>query len=404
MTRRGIGVAIAVVGLWTAARSFGVPELHVAAVAATVLLLAAAGWSLVPLHLHVERTVRPATLPFGAHAEVTLRLRNVGPLPLPPLHLHDQVAPALARRPQAPLPSLPPGRWATVTYDLTARQRGRFRIGPLTTVTRDPFGLVERRRVVDSSVEVTVYPPIHDLPAGVPLGQATEEVTGGPRRPGMLGDGLGDIREYVVGDDLRAVHWGSTARRGRLMVRQSDAAVAARATIVLDARADRHQGHGPDASFERAVAAAASVARHLTARRRSVVLLDRPIVGRPRPLAWSTLLGVLAEAQPTTVDLPGLLRQLATGLAGSGTLIAIVTVPGATELQSLVRAGRGTTSRLALVVATGAADDEPHAARAVAGLRAAGWRATTLRPGDRLEDRWRDLLVGGRGRRPAEVR
>ncbi len=71
-------------------------------------------------------------------------------------------------------------------------------------------------------------------------------------------------REYRDGDDLRRVHWRSTAKRGELMVRREEQPRQMRATVLLDARARGHRGDGPASSFEWAVSAAASVAVHFT--------------------------------------------------------------------------------------------------------------------------------------------
>ena len=70
-------------------------------------------------------------------------------------------------------------------------------------------------------------------------------------------------REYRQGDDLRRVHWRSTARLGQLMVRREEQPWQARCTVLLDTRSTAHGGEGPGSSFEWAVSAAASVAVHL---------------------------------------------------------------------------------------------------------------------------------------------
>jgi uncharacterized protein (DUF58 family) len=71
-------------------------------------------------------------------------------------------------------------------------------------------------------------------------------------------------REYRRGDDLRRVHWRSTARTGELMVRREEQPWQSRATVVLDSRRTAHRGTGAASSLEWLVAAAASVAVHLT--------------------------------------------------------------------------------------------------------------------------------------------
>lgn len=401
MTRRGIGTLVAIVALWLAARSLGVAQLHTAAVALLVLLVAAAVWVVfLPLRLEIDRTVVPGVVPFGGRVRVQLLVRNLGSVPSPTAWLEDSVPSALDHPPAFRLPVLTPHRMLELSYEFTGVHRGRFTLGPLTATIRDPFGLVQRRRTIGARGAVTVLPQVWPLPPGIPLGGASGSVAAGPRRATSHGDELADIREYVRGDDLRAVHWASTAHRGKLMVRRAEEATSPRATVLLDIRRDRHRGTGAGASFEVAVATAASVAHHLGARGRAIALLERPSVhaGAPQPAAaW---LPVLARLEPDEVDLTALLRQIATGTAGEGTLVAVVTPPDPEELRALVRAGRGASSRVAVVIDTatfaGESTPDPAAHRAVAGLRAAGWRATAVRHGEPVPERWQELL--GRAR------
>jgi hypothetical protein len=180
------------------------------------------------------------------------------------------------------------------------------------------------------------------------------------------------------------------------MVRQAEEATVPRASVLLDLRRDRHRGTGPNASIEVAVATAASIVHHLATRQRGVTVLTRPERRLPAPQPTHAWLPVLAGLEPSDVDLLGLLRQVATGASGQGTVAAVVTTPEASELRALVRAGRGAASRLAIVVDTTSwtrsGTSDPAAVAAVAGLRAAGWRAARLGAGDRLEVVWRELL------------
>ena len=400
MTARGVALAIAVAGLWTGARTFGVPELQSLAVAALTVLVAAVLWAgLLPTSLSVHRTVRPTSLAFGDRATAQLTVTNTGWLPTPPLYVADAAPATLVQRSQTRLAPIGPGRSRTVAYEIVGRHRGRATLGPVTVWGRDAFGLAQRTRRLPGTSEVVVLPRVVALPPGLRAGGATGSTTSGRSRPNASGDELSDIREYVHGEDLRAVHWPSTAHRGKLMVRRKEDVLTPRATVVLDVRSDRHRGHGPGASIEAAITAAASAARHFDENGRHVVVLDRPVRRAPEALAATRWLERLAETEPTAVDLDGLLGQLASGVTNQGTLLAVVTTPQDHELRELVRAGRSTTSRLALIVdaATFAgARPDPDVDRAVAGLVAAGWRATGLRRGDDLADNWRALVSQGR--------
>ncbi len=80
-------------------------------------------------------------------------------------------------------------------------------------------------------------------------------------------------RGYRYGDDLRRVHWRSTARYGELMVRREEQPQRARCTVLLDTRAIAYEGVGPDSAFEWSVSGAASVLVHMLEQGFSVRLL-----------------------------------------------------------------------------------------------------------------------------------
>jgi uncharacterized protein (DUF58 family) len=398
LTERGVGLLVAAGGLWLAARSLGIPELQMAAVGA--LALVALAWlftRVASAQLEVDRTVRPGRLFFDAEATVELQLTNRGRVPTASMEVRDAAPAALADRSSALLTPLRSGGRTLVRYRIRGGQRGRFELGPLEVRFRDPFGLVARRRRLPGTSEVVVYPPVWQLPEGVPLGGTTTTGGEGRSRPLPSGEDLANVREYVRGDDLRAVHWPTTAHRGKLMVRQAEAPQDPRAVLLLDVREDRHAGQGPAASFETAVAVAASATYHLAAHGRQVAIIDRPMTATPRSLPWGDWLDRLATATPDRVDLPAVLSQLARGTAGDGALIAVLTVPDPLELRTLVRAGRGFATKLCVLVDapshTGRGRRSEGANATVAALRATGWRVTLVAAGDRIDDRWAELLL-----------
>lgn len=402
MTDRGKALLVSAVVAWLASRILGVPELSMLALGMVVLLLLAVVFTyLASAQLTVTRGVHPPRLFFDATGTVEVRLENLGRVPTALLQVEDEVPGTLADSARFVLRPVGAGETVTARYTLHGRHRGRFTVGPLTVRLRDPFGLVNRSQRFTRTDEVVVYPPVWRLPPGVPLGGQT--ATGGEGRPRPLasGEDLANVREYVRGDDLRKVHWRTTAHRGKLMVRQDEAPQNPQGVVALDLRAAAHQGHGPTASIESAVAAAASATYHLAERSYAVTVLTGPLTSPPRPLPWRLALDQLADvAVDARADLTGLLRQLGQGVAGEGVLCAVVTVPAPAELRQLVRAGRAFATRLALLVDAGS-----HAARyrprdgtdqVAMALRAAGWRVTVLRNGDRLDERWRELVLNPR--------
>lgn len=406
LTRRGLGVVVAVPATWGVGRLLGIDMLWVAAVAMLILVVTAVVWVLMTsARLATTRRVSPGRLFHGTAAEIDLSLRNTSRLPTSVLGVRDAVPEQLTARSGFVLKPMRPGRAARMQYRITGHRRGVYTIGPLEVQVRDPFGIAARVLRTGGSDKLVVYPPVHRLAAGLPLRGLTG--TGGASRPqpGAAGDEVATVREYVQGDDLRKVHWGSTAHRGQLMVRQDESPQRPDATIVLDVRAAAHRGDGPSASFETAASAAASVAYHVAERGFDASLLTAPVQTRPRPLPWEATLERIARLERSDdADLATVWRQLATTSGGSGLLVAVVCVPEAAMLRAMVRAGRGASVKVALLVdadahvrSTRRAGPEPEpTARA---LGAAGWRVAVLGPGDDIGQRWRELLAGTRGHR-----
>jgi uncharacterized protein (DUF58 family) len=160
------------------------------------------------------------------------------------------------RRARFLLPPLAPGQVDRASYRLPTQARGLFGLGPLEASVTDPFGLAGRTVVVAPVAELVVYPhvdPVLPLPhttGGDQMASASHPTAVGPS-----GHDFYALRGYQVGDDLRRVHWPSTARRDELMIRQHELPWQGRATVVLDTRRRFHT----DASFEAAVSAAASI-------------------------------------------------------------------------------------------------------------------------------------------------
>jgi len=401
MTRRGWGIVIAALATFLAARVFGINELQMVSVAMLVAVLGALAqtWSGIR-KLNIERAIAPEIVSFGEKIAVTLTVNNLSGRSTTPLEVLDAVPEGLGSPVPVRLGVVRAYRSAVVTYELDGARRGKATIGPLQVRTADPFGMVMRTKSIATTGTVTVLPPVVPLPAGLVLESATTGSRGGSHRVERDGREFAGVREYVDGDDLRTVHWASTAHRGKLIVRRSESPHAPTALVLLDVRASRQAGSGPTASIETVVAAGASVAYHLAVRGRAVAVVDRPMVRPPRPAPWDVLIARLAEVQPADVDVEATLRQVAQGMAGNGTFIAVVTTPDARELRQLIRSARSFATRAVMVVDPPSHDDRGgsrQADSAVAALRAAGIRSTVLRRGDELGHKWGEIVASSAG-------
>jgi uncharacterized protein (DUF58 family) len=146
-------------------------------------------------------------------------------------------------------------------YEVLCRPRGIYRVGPAGVVVRDPLAMAESGGAVGRADRLVVYPAVEDL-FGLPVvrGQDPTNNTSQANFSQTGGEDFFTLREYQQGDDLRRVHWPSSAKRDELMIRQLEMPWQSRALVLLDPRAGSYTG--PEA-FEHAVRGAASAVRHL---------------------------------------------------------------------------------------------------------------------------------------------
>ena len=154
------------------------------------------------------------------------------------------------------------------------RARGRYQLGPATLRGGDPFGLFEVRRPAAKGVSVVVYPATASLPAFPLPGGALLGGTNRRERTDQITPNAAGIREYVAGDAYNRIHWLSTARLNKLMVKEFEPDPIADIWIALDMNGSVHVGLAPESTEEYAVHAAASVARHFLSAGWAVGLLS----------------------------------------------------------------------------------------------------------------------------------
>ena len=175
-----------------------------------------------------------------------LRMDNVSRLPTGLLMLQDRVPYVLGPRPRFVLDRVEPGGRREVSYRVRSDLRGRYPLGPLQLRLTDPFGMCELTRSFSTYDTLTVVPRVEPLP---PVRLAGEATGYGDGRQPLAGAGRRGRRRSRAatgyGDDLRRVHWRSTARYGELMVRREEQPQRARCTVLLDTRRHRLPGRGP---------------------------------------------------------------------------------------------------------------------------------------------------------------
>jgi uncharacterized protein (DUF58 family) len=273
LTRRGWSLTGAAFGLVIGSYLLGTIEMLVLGLAALLLVLGAAIWLRfqAPLELAVSRRVHPDRLHVGSEGRIDLLVENLGGRATPLLAATDWFDDG-RRAARFLVPPLAAGATARAAYRVPTRRRGRYRVGPLAIAVTDPFGVARRIEPSAGEAELVVRPRVHDIVAPVAVGSrisAEHEATAARAVVSDLGDEFVTLREYELGDDLRRVHWRSTARTGDLMIRQDEARWRSRAAVVLDVQPGAHDA----SSFEVAVEAAASVTARLARLRRRVEVI-----------------------------------------------------------------------------------------------------------------------------------
>jgi uncharacterized protein (DUF58 family) len=329
-TARGWLVAALAAGCWLAGTVLHYPELAVLGLGGALAL--AGGWLriAVPVPLVVHREIAPTRVPRGDMALGLLTCVHIGRLWRAAVTAVDRCG---SEQVPVDLPRLRARRSYTTTYLLPTRRRGHVPVGPLLLTVTDPLGLVRRVRRYGTVLTLYVQPktvPLATLPSG-----RLASLEGSQSQRSSGGDAaFHALRPYVFGDDLRHIHWRTSARSDTLMVRQLVDTSLPRTVVLLDTRASAYPD--PD-DFELAVDIAASVALASATRGFPVTVL-----GGDRCL--STLDGQSGQAAELLDrlalvdtrlgdDLPAAIAAAGTGRGGA----ALIVVTGAGAAADLPR-------------------------------------------------------------------
>ncbi len=308
----------------------GVAELAVLSIGGATLLLAGAAVVLTAGTPELRRSIHPLRVHAGERCEIRLVADNRTRRPSGVIEVIDRIDDhGSAQLTFAPITAS--GR-DVATFAIATSRRGVHRVGPLRAVHSDPFGLVRRIRTDEEVAGIVVLPRVwelRDLP-DVP----GDEPESGPRNlvaTSTVDEEFSSLRDWAPGDDVRRIHWRSTARRGAPVVRQFDVPWQRRTTVVLDMNLANDPSDGmptvsasgvtSNLAFERAVSAAASVVQLVADRDEQVRLVctdgtDTGFLAASEHL--DDLMDLLATVEPIPADHesgPDLLRRVLHGIS-----------------------------------------------------------------------------------------
>ncbi len=243
--------------------------------------------------LQFERRERAQRAQVGRFHEEHLVLRNLSRVPKLWLEVrdHSDLPNHSAGRIIDFLPGDGERSWIVRTF---CGQRGRFTLGPATLRSSDPFGIFENSREAKAVEHLVIWPQTVDLPTfAPPIGR----LTGGEalqRRTHHITTNVSGVREYYPGDSFNRIHWRSTARHNRLIVKEFELDPSADIWLFLDMDKGVHVGtpSQPQADTtllplwvsrtkveieptteEYGVVVAASIAKHFISKGKSVGLI-----------------------------------------------------------------------------------------------------------------------------------
>ena len=309
-------------------------------------------------NLQVRRTARSLRSQVGFVYEERFEIRNTGRLPRLWIEMRDE-SDLPGQRGSHVLTMIGGHESRSYLSRTRLQERGVFSLGPTRLLSGDLFGIFPVQHVYESEDTLLVYPLIFDistfpnLPGMLPGGEALR------RRTPQITSNAAGVRDYVSGDPLNRIHWVSTARRNRLIVKEFELDPLAEVWIFVDAYQGIHyakpyekveydpqefwrkQSHYalPPATIEYSVSIAASLVRYYLQKGRAVGLVSSGQLLQVLPAdRGGRQLGKILESLALlraegNLPLQGLVEAQARNLPRGSTAILITTSADKSQFQ-----------------------------------------------------------------------
>jgi uncharacterized protein (DUF58 family) len=264
----GWSVLAAAVLLWAAGSAYGWQEAKAAAIAALVLFVIAVGFILGRSSYGVVLDLARTRVAVGDSAVGSIAVSNTSARPLLPADLELPVGAATA---VFHLPRMKPQQVHEDLFTIPTARRAVIVVGPVRSVRADPLHLLRRQVLWTEPQDLYVHPRTVAL-AGSAAG-FIRDLEGMPTTELSSADvSFHALRDYVPGDDRRHIHWKTTARTNKLMVRQFEETRRAHLAISLSINTDEYAS---EEEFELAISTAASIGRQAIREQRELDVLTQ---------------------------------------------------------------------------------------------------------------------------------
>ncbi|MDI2036169.1 DUF58 domain-containing protein [Paenarthrobacter nitroguajacolicus] len=349
-------VLAASIGLWWAGQAWGWQEAKSAAMVAFLLFLLAVGFIVGRSAYGVVLDLARTRVAVGDDAVGSIAVSNVSTRPLLPAALELPVG---ANTAVFHLPRMKPAQVHEDLFTIPTARRAVIVVGPVRSVRADPLHLLRRRVLWTEPVDLFVHP--RTVVLGSSAAGFIRDLEGMPTTELSSADvSFHALRDYVPGDDRRHIHWKTTARTNKLMVRQFEETRRAHLAISLSINTDEYES---DAEFEMAISVAASIGRQAISEQR-----DLDVLTQKGPLRCETGRNLLddmtrivgAPMRKTAVDLA---RTLSDTVPNASVVFFVVgSHVTATQLRSAAASVPPGVRSLAVRVQPGAAPSRANIA------------------------------------------
>jgi len=266
--------------------------------------------------------------------EITLEFRNARIKPVLLLSGHEQCpfAPVDDQKQSFFMSLLTKNNPIQLSYHVICDRRGLYTFSDVHLKSHGGFGFLTRQRTLAVPSEIMIYPRYERLKR-LRVFENKMLAERESRRIGVGNQVIG-TREYRHGDSLRTIHWRSTARTGKLVVKEFSRDDQLTMTVVLDLSTTANVGDGKFSTFETAIRITASLGYY--ARQKRVPFYITGMAKRWTPptiaLSWWSMLNYLAKVQNDgDVSLSSVLHQL----HSMPFIIVLVTNPDEKLIKSL---------------------------------------------------------------------
>ncbi|WP_026553908.1 DUF58 domain-containing protein [Arthrobacter sp. 35W] len=260
-------LATAVV-LWTVGSMYGWQEAKVAALVAALLLVIGTGFILGRSSYGITLDLARTRVAVGDHAVGSIEVQNTAARTMLPAALELPVGAATAL---FHLPRMKPGEVHEDLFTIPTTRRAVITVGPVRSVRADPLHLLRRQVLWTDPTDLFVHPKTTALDGSA--AGFLKDLEGLPTVELSSADvSFHALRDYVPGDDRRHIHWKTTARTGKLMVRQFEETRRAHLAVALSVNPDEYER---EEDLELAISAAASIGRQAIREARELSVLTQ---------------------------------------------------------------------------------------------------------------------------------